>query len=656
MKLSIKDKLCYSIVPSFIFFVAYIAFPSIAPKPVQAEKSKEAQLAPIEFNLGPLGAKATTQVGKSTFTITKLSKSHPAQKAGLKIGDQIIAANGKIFINADNNIDNGGIGPLEGLGYAIDDSESTGKLTLKIIRNKSEKTITVKLKKIGSFSKTYPYNCPKSILYYNGICKELVKTQRKDGSWKANTGLVASQVTTSFCALALLGRGEEKLMPSIVKAKNYFLTTFSKPSYQKATLNNWAMAYGGVFLSEYYLATNDKSVLPMIKKLAYTLAKRQNPKNGAHGHHRDPVASGYKGSGLNIVTTAIMWNWALAQKCGIEIPQTNWDLAMNHIDKSTAHSGKNKGGVRYVRGASGYADGSGRTGNMALALFISKQKTKWASQMTGYLAKHTKRSRECHANGSLGMISGTLALSAIDPKGFRKHMDYWRWYVTLSRSPQNSALYIGSKRNNGGDYYLNKKNIMQGLMGLMLATSQKKLYSLGGFPTIKGLDLAKLSKKNKKAYLYIKDKKYKFAINLLSPHVIMGTRKKSNASKTNDAQKLWNHVQNIVNQDLAPISDLIKEGDVYQASILKKQFIKRYGAPKFTHKTYEIILKTLKTPENRIVILSGKKYHLALSKIQSKPKLAIQYFNKIIAKPNITNTFYIKQSLKHLRKLEKGVN
>ena len=651
MKLSSRDSFCYAIVLCSFIFIGYTSSTSITPKHVHAEKSKEAQLAPIEFNLGPLGAKAQTQVGQNTFTITKIENGSPAYKAKLKVGDQIIAANGKSFANADNSIDHGGIGPLEGLGYAVDDSESTGKLTLTILREKSKKTVNVKLKKVGSFAKTYPYNCPKSIKFYNGICEGLVKSQRKDGSWKANTGTLANMVTTSFCGLALLGRGEEKLMPAIVKAKSYFVKIFGGDSfYKKGGLNNWAMAYGGIFLSEYYLASNDKTVLPYIKKLALELAKVQNPKNGAHGHGPNPVTSGYHGAGLNIITTAVMWNWALAKKCGIEVPSTNWNLAINHIKKSTGTKGTNKGGVRYVRGASGYGDASGRTGNMALALYISKQNATWAKEMTTYLARHTKRMREAHTNGSLGMISGTMALASIDPKGFRKHMDYWRWYVTLSRSVDNKAFYIGSKRNNGGDYYLNKHNVMQGLMGLMLATSQKKLYSLGGYPSIPGLDLSKLSKKNKRAYLLIKDQKYINAANLLRPLI---TKSSSKSATPSDSHKIWNYLQTLASNDLKPITELLKQGDIYQVSIRKNEFVKKFGAPKQKHKIYDNINAALKTQGVKPIIDSGKRYHLALSKIKTKPKLAIQYFTKIIAKPKNTNDFYLNQSKIHLKALDK---
>ena len=34
------------------------------------------------------------------------------------------------------------------------------------------------------------------------------------------------------------------------------------------------------------------------------------------------------------------------------------------------------------------------------------------------------------------------------------HMDAWRWYLALMQQPDDSAEYIGGKRNNGGDSYL----------------------------------------------------------------------------------------------------------------------------------------------------------------------------------------------------------
>ena len=90
--------------------------------------------------------------------------------------------------------------------------------------------------------------------------------------------------------------------------------------------------------------------------------------------------------------------------------------------------------------------------------------------------------REAHASGLFGMIWGSAALACSNPKGFRAHMDYWKWYMNMGETPKNHELvryYIGSKRNNGGDGYLHWDKFNHAVIGMLLAIGNKNLFIHG---------------------------------------------------------------------------------------------------------------------------------------------------------------------------------
>ncbi len=444
------------------------------PKPVARNaKRGDFQL----FPLGPIGGTAEVLADQNHAVIKFLQPDRPGSKAGLKVGDTLVSAAGKGFPKYTRNVNEGGHGPQAALGMAIERAETKGPLELLILRGEQMVTVRVRLPATQAFSATFPQDCKKSRRFFHGICQALVRSQQNAGNWRAKTGQTASRFITAYCALALLGRGEPQYLPNIRKAARYLQgkdgKAFIPDGFGKGPkLDNWPISATAIFLSEYVLATGDKSVRPTIQRCVDCLAKRVSIE-GKMGHG---VGVGYRGKGFNVINTQSHLAWALAQQAGCRINKPAWTRSLALIRKST---GKN-GGVRYWTSQTGYGDASARTGSMALALAISGQLPKSAQAMAAYLTKHHKRMREAHAMGSIGMIFGTAALRQLNPAGYRTHMDYWRWYLNLSRQPDGSAAYVGSKRNNGGDHYLGQQHVGNAIAGLMLSTAARKLFICGG--------------------------------------------------------------------------------------------------------------------------------------------------------------------------------
>ena len=66
------------------------------------------------------------------------------------------------------------------------------------------------------------------------------------------------------------------------------------------------------------------------------------------------------------------------------------------------------------------------------------------------------------------------------PKDYRDVMRKWIPYFELSRTAEGPATYFGGKRNIGGDQYLGLHPIGNCMVGLVLASSERRLIMHGG--------------------------------------------------------------------------------------------------------------------------------------------------------------------------------
>ncbi|MBQ72318.1 MAG: hypothetical protein CMJ67_05375 [Planctomycetaceae bacterium] len=428
------------------------------------------------FPLGSIGGRGEVFAGQAGIGVLSLGTSDPGEASGLEIGDVIMAVGGDAFpvhTRDINNLD----GPMAVLGDAIEAAEADdGRLVLDVQRGDEELELIVQLPVLGAIDLHDPQSNQKAMAFYDGICSDLLRTCRKDGAWRSNTGEDATRYTTALCGLALLGRGDPKHRPALEAIARYLAGPdrrghVSEDLMQPAGLSNWFITMSGIYLAEYVLATGDEQWLPTIQHLCDCLVARQTDE-GRYGHG---ITVGYGGKGFNIINTHAHLLWALADRAGCTIDEDAWKRSWLEIEKSTGDNG----GVRYWTLQTGYWDACARTGQMALALSLADRDPELRSRMGDYLAKHRNRMREAHAMSSIGMIFGTTALRRVNPDGWRQHMDAWRWYLALMRQPDGSAGYIGGKRNNGGDSYLGPEHVANAMAGVMLASGLGNLHLCG---------------------------------------------------------------------------------------------------------------------------------------------------------------------------------
>ncbi len=418
------------------------------------------------------------------LTVVNLVKNAPGHKCGLKVGDVIYGANGKAFTPMDWASSAGRKGSFRELGLAIEDGEANrkGMVELMVRRGTEEQIIKVQLPPgAGGFSKTYPFDCPKSAKYLESICDHLVSLQNENnGSY--NNGIMGSSVV----ALTLLANGDSKYKNSIERATDYLNRKETmKAGCYAGWATTWQIMYQGVYLAEYFLVTGNKKVLPTIQHLVdvscASMYNRMENKNGAYygtfGHYINPDMDAqetvYK---MTVTTAGIAWSWSLASQAGADVPTNNWDAITYHLERATG----NNGGAGYC-GAGGGSGSHPSVANAMLALSSAPKDRRHDDN----LAKRLEFLGNPDNFGSVMINHGvcvtpfytsSLALYRTDKKAYRAFMDYWKWFIVLTRGPDNHAIYWDMAAA-GGDYKLGPDPFMNAAIGLMMAAPKQRLFT-----------------------------------------------------------------------------------------------------------------------------------------------------------------------------------
>jgi len=560
--------------------------------------------------MGPLGGVCILHIGKPDLEVRSLDEGGAAYRGGLRVGDRIIVANGKPFLPYDNDPASGGRGGPEGLGRGIEESEAGRKpLKLVVMRGDTRKELTIPIKAAGGLSRNWPLDkCSKLQKYQLGICAFLTGKQRGSGHWRTGYGTGADWVTTGLAGLALLGSGEKRYADNVRSAAAFFAG--HDPASQGS---NWAVYYAGIFMCEYYLCTEDKKARPFIEKAVQAFETRINPANGSFGHGADPVASGYKGSGINIVGSGIVWFWGLAAKCGVNVDKEVWEKAVNHLEHSTGRNG----GVAYTRISSrGNANHNshGRTSHVLLGLSLMGQGRNHVQRLAGYLQGSPGSLREAHAYSCPAVMATFLALYTADRDAYREMLDQWSWYFTLSRGADDRALYIGSKRNSGGDTYLNRALVMNASVGVILAAHQQRLFMYGGMPSIPGVVPAELPPSLRRLYLNIDSGRYSETIRRLQTYAA------SRGAGADAARAMLDHLmENKVKPAWQDVQGSLEKGDWYKVYEAFKGFHQTYGAVDALGAEIRDVRDKLQDEGIRTLVARGKQYYALVDAWQNQP-------------------------------------
>ena len=387
-----------------------------------------------DWNLGPTGARGwiwgwRLETTKSRqILITKVDAGSPADGV-LEVGDVILGVEGKAFSEDVR----------KSFGNAITEAEKReNRGILNLIRWRDGKTenVRLKLRVMGSYSDTSPYDCAKSQKILEAGCKHIAANMK-------------SGIAGTVNALALLASGKKEYS-QIVKD---FAHKIGPPDLKlsvatKKGMPAWSWGYNNIFLTEYYLATGDKYVLPAIKEYSVKLSMGQSFV-GTWGHGmawKDLNGGKLHGSlggygAMNQPGLTCHISLVLAKKCGIKHKEL--DMA---IEKANTYFSFyiNKGAIPYGDHRPGWQshDDNGKDSSAAIMFDLQglDKGSQFFSKMT--VASYSER-EQGHTGNYFSFLWGPLGANRAGAKAAAAFLKEQRWFYDLARRWDGSFIYQG---------------------------------------------------------------------------------------------------------------------------------------------------------------------------------------------------------------------
>lgn len=387
--------------------------------PAQASTVGKDRVYPV-FQYGVTGAWLKIEPGR-IVKVERVETGTPA--AGqLKSGDLITSVN-TIPVDSED--------PRVILGQALKLAEgSNGILRVGIKRERRSGAVTVRVPKLGSYSDTWPIDCPKSLRIIRAHARHLVGGQTPEGWFDARQ---KSSLTEVMGALFLLSLDD----PEYAKNNARFAKALSESVLRGPAGSTWHLGYHVIYLSEYYLKTGDRSVLPAIEAACKKAAEHQQA--GAWGHSMAPVNMGYVQSGLmNNAGVTMFLGLALARECGVNVSEEAFQRSLVFFYRMAGRGSIPYGDHR----AELYLDTNGRNAAIACAFsLLDEQPFNAASQHLAMMVADSYSVSELgHTGGGFNILWRGVALSHL-PEGPRyermrqRHMEQLSWYYDMCRLP-----------------------------------------------------------------------------------------------------------------------------------------------------------------------------------------------------------------------------
>ena len=386
----------------------------------------------------------------------------------VRVGDLLLGAGGKAFETPHRNgygMDVfGPQGPLLDFAIALEACQSKaekGRLKLDLLRGKKELDVTLNVeRKYGTYGASYPGECEKSERILDELLAYLVDEQGGDGSF----GIAPHN---TFAPLALLASGKTKHMAALKRNVQWHARTTM--ATDAGSLINWRYMSAAIVMSEYYLATGEKWVLPELQEVYDFLHSTQYtdlsqvservqethpgsvPRDAMDSHGGWGHNPGFEGYGpICMLTGQGALAFSLMARCGIEVDRKRHEASYAFLERATGRNGY----VWYedsVAGDENWAD-MGRTGAAGIANLLSPYEDsaykRRALTHASIIAEHPESFPDTHGSPIMGMGYAALAANAEAPS-FRALMDANRWWFTLSQCTDGTFYYQPNRDNAG---------------------------------------------------------------------------------------------------------------------------------------------------------------------------------------------------------------
>ncbi len=369
---------------------------------------------------GPVGMGIDLIQPAFTMRIANIEEGSPAAAAErLKPGQVIETINGQALKDIDPRIQ---------LGQILADAEASDGVLKFVVRGEAE-PVVVKVPVLGSYSDTWPLDCPKSEKIVRQVADYLAQPE-------ANKGL------GDIGMLFLLSTGEEEDLRIVREWAR------KAPAHKYP----WYVGYGGIPLCECYLRTGDEEILANIQRWVDSAVATQYL-GGWLG--RGGVSATYGNGHLNAAGTGVLTFLLLAKECGADVPEKSLHDALVHFYRYAGRGGNPYGDNRTE---SGFVD-NGKNGKLAFAMAAAAALTP-EGEASVYAAARDACAMQSfyttsfmlhgHTGGGIGEIWRSAAMGLLvekKPKQYRDFMDSRQWHYDLSRRFDGSFGILG-----GGGY------------------------------------------------------------------------------------------------------------------------------------------------------------------------------------------------------------
>ncbi|MGC6425706.1 MAG: DUF6288 domain-containing protein [Akkermansiaceae bacterium] len=443
-----------------------------APSKILFGRSNGGQ-GPDKLGAGLLGFDALTEHQQTVLTVMEVHKKSPAAKAGLKVGDAIVAVQGQPL--PVNNLDPGWEWLANSheavFGNASEEVLKSGakNLTLTVLREGKTETLELAFERGKAFTTMDPATDPEAAALLVDMLSWLEDNQRTDGSWSGDIK------RTMFASLALLATGELKHKRRVKKAIDWALGKFPEPE-SHGNLGFWSAGYTLTLFGEWYLQTGDKRVLKPIREVRdWAMAGQHVSKWGMPALGHGPSGLPYGEKSLVAPALHLLVGEALTKNCGIESQM--WEL----LDPYMMHSWSNpeeggNGSLGYNGSYKDLAEFWSRTGLYLIASHLRGDRKEVQPGMLKIMQERHPWFRNSHAYGEPGGAWGLMALSLVDPKIYQEVIENYRWWFSLAWEP-GYGLHFTTPHM--GAPYMGEDDLMNCIYPLVLQASKRNLFLTG---------------------------------------------------------------------------------------------------------------------------------------------------------------------------------
>jgi HEAT repeat protein len=410
----------------------------------------------LTYNLGSSGLRGwiftkaasnlDSEQGRTTtlsrqILVTHVGVNSPADGV-IEVDDVILGVNGKLFVDDAR----------KSIATAIQEAEKTenkGLLTLMIWRSGMTKDLVIKLRVMGDYSATAPYDCEKSKLIFQEACKALDQEPLVE-NWRGAVN-----------GLALLATGDSQYLPKLRELAHRLGPQNLKLELKSGSVV-WDWGYKNLFLCEYFLLTGDTEVMHAIEQFSTVLAKGQSM-YGTFGHGISDLTNDGKLHGSippygPVNAAGLIGNIAIimGKKCGLKDPEI--DPAIERASKFFSYY-VDKGAIPYGEHLPwGNHDNNGKNSMAAVMFALQGDKLK----ETQYFAKMVTASYQNREYGHTGQgfsyLWGAIGANFGGAEAAAAFFKEASWHFDLVRRCDGSFTYDGGEqygpgKTNDNTYY-----------------------------------------------------------------------------------------------------------------------------------------------------------------------------------------------------------